>query len=516
MLNLVTSLERNAHLTPDKIAIYFADKSFSYAELDAYACRIANGLQKLGIQPGDKVALSCPNLPYFPMVYYGILKAGGVVVPLNILFKPAEISYHLSDCEARAYLCFEGSDELPIGPRGWEAFNDATSCEHFVMITADPAQPASEDTVATLGQLIFDQPGTFDSVQTSTTDSAVILYTSGTTGQPKGAELSHSNLAMNAMACQILKQLTGNDVELITLPLFHTMGQTVQMNTTIQAGGSIVLIPKFDPDVVLAAMEKHAVTVFAGVPTMYIALLNHPAADQYDLAAIASNLRVAISGGASIQVEVLKQFEQKFDVPVLEGYGLSETSPVVCFTHLEFDRVPGSIGQPIVGVDVKIVDTDGATAALGKPGELVVKGHNVMKGYYNRPEATAEAIKNGWFHTGDIATMDERGYVYIVDRAKEMIIRGGYNVYPREIEEVMMTHPAVVMVAVLGVPDDYYGEEIKAYVVTRNGFEDGDSLCDWTRERLADYKYPRQIEFRDSLPLSATGKLLKRLLKEEG
>jgi len=515
MLNIAMNLERNASLNADKAAVLFADKSFSYSELNVYANKVANGLKALGIQPEDRVALGCPNLPYFPMIYYGILKAGAVVVPLNVLLKPDEIAYHLQDSQARAYFCFEGTPELPMGDMGWEAFNNTDGCEHFVMVTADPAAPSKISGAVTLGSMLSDQASEFDAVATESNDTAVVLYTSGTTGKPKGAELTHSNMFSNAVASQVLLELKENDVHLITLPLFHSFGQTVQMNSCILAGATMVLIARFDPDAVFNAMQNRGVTIFAGVPTMYIGLLNSPAAENYDMKAIASNLRIAMSGGSSLPVEVIKQFEEKYNVPILEGYGLSETSPVATFNHLSHERIPGSIGQPIIGVQVKVVDDQGNELGPEQPGEILIKGHNVMKGYLGRPDATAESIQDGWFHSGDIGKHDGQGNFYIVDRLKEMIIRGGYNVYPREIEEVLMAHPSVAMVAVIGIPHEVHGEEIKAYVVTKDGYNNEEEMRVWAKGQLADYKYPRHIEFRDSLPMTATGKLLKKELKAE-
>jgi long-chain acyl-CoA synthetase len=302
----------------------------------------------------------------------------------------------------------------------------------------------------------------------------------------------------------------GDDVHLVTLPLFHTFGQTVHLNASVLSGATLVLVPRFEPSHVLELIEKHKVTIFAGVPTMYIGML-HADAD-YDI----SSLRVAASGGSSLPTEVFRAFEEKFNVPILEGYGLSETSPIACFNHLDQERIPGSVGQPIQGVEVKLVDLEGNQVPVGEEGEIIVRGHNVMKGYLGRPEVTESVLKNGWFHTGDVGRFDEAGNLYIVDRIKDLIIRGGFNVYPREIEEVFMTHPAVAMVAVIGIPHQEYGEEIKAYVVLKPDQDiEAADLQAWGREHLAAFKYPRFVEIRDQLPMSATGKILKRELKSE-
>ncbi|UCG22836.1 MAG: long-chain fatty acid--CoA ligase [Chloroflexota bacterium] len=510
MLNLATLLEDTTRDYPDRLAVIFNEMQLPYEALNAAANQVAAGLAGLGIQKGDKVALSCPNLPYFPIVYYGILKVGAVVVPLNVLLKGREIAYHLRDSNAKAYFCFEGTDQLPMGAMGHAGFQEADSCQHFFIMTADPAGASPIEGTSTLGMLMAKEGPVFDTVQTNPEDTAVILYTSGTTGQPKGAELTHSNMVMNARLADTLFGEADDDVHLVVLPLFHSFGQTVQMNSGFYTAATISLMPRFDPDAALAIMQRDNVTVFAGVPTMYWALLNYPASDKYDLAHISKNLRLSASGGAAMPVEVMKAFEEKFKVEIQEGYGLSETSPVASFNRLDRERKPGSVGMPVWGIEMKIVDEMDNDVPQGELGEIVIRGHNVMKGYYGRPEATADAMRGGWFHTGDIGRMDEDGYFYIVDRVKDMVIRGGFNVYPREVEEVLMSHPQVSLAAVIGVPDEQYGEEIKAFIVPAEGAEmDEAELVAWSKENMADYKYPRLIEFRDTLPMNATGKILK-------
>lgn len=515
MLNLATLLESTAYQNPQREAIVFNQVRLNYAQLNGAANQVANGLTQLGIQKGDKVAISCLNLPYFPIVYYGILKTGAVVVPLNVLLKPREIAYHLQDSDAKAYFCFEGTDILPMGQMGYAGFQESPNCEHFIMLTVNPAAPSPIEGTKTLGMLMMNQPPTFTTSNTNADDTAVILYTSGTTGRPKGAELSHSNMVMNARLGDNLGTSKDNDAHLIILPLFHSFGQTCQMNAGIYTGSKLVLLARFDPDAALAAMEKENITVFAGVPTMYWALLNHPEAHKYDLEKIASNLRLCCSGGSAMPVEVMRAFESKFKVKILEGYGLSETSPVASFNRMDRPSKPGSVGLPVWGVEIRIVDENGNEVAQGGLGEIVIKGHNVMKGYYKKSQANVEAFRNGWFHTGDVGRKDEEGYIYIVDRVKDMIIRGGFNVYPREIEEVLMSHPAVSLAAVVGLPDDQYGEEVKAFVVRKpNTMLTEEELIIWSKENMASYKYPRMIEFRDSLPMNATGKILKTELRQ--
>jgi long-chain acyl-CoA synthetase len=342
-------------------------------------------------------------------------------------------------------------------------------------------------------------------------DTAVILYTSGTTGRPKGAELTQFNMFFNALYVRrFLIPMSGDTVALGTLPLFHSFGQTAIQNAVLGSGGTVVLLPRFEPKAALDLMQKHGVTLFAGVPTMYFALLHYPEASQYQL-----KLEHCISGGAAMPVEVMKAFDEKYGVNILEGYGLSETSPVASFNVLDRPKKAGSIGAPIWGVEFKLVDAeDNTVEKLGDPGEICIKGHNVMKGYYKKPEANEEAFKGGWFHTGDIGVRDADDYYFIVDRKKDMIIRGGFNVYPREIEEVLYGHPAVAEAAVIGVPHESHGEEVKAVLAFKEGrTATPDDIIAYCKEKLAAYKYPRIVEIVDALPKGPTGKILKRELK---
>ncbi|MGD2050122.1 MAG: long-chain fatty acid--CoA ligase, partial [Chloroflexota bacterium] len=418
------------------------------------------------------------------------------------------------DSDAKAYFCFEGTEQLPMGKMGHAGFQDAGSCDHFFLMTADPTAPSSIEGVKTLGSLMANQSPTFETVQSNADDTAVILYTSGTTGKPKGAELTHSNMVMNARLADNLFGTIEHDIHLITLPLFHSFGQTVQMNAGFYTSSTLSLLPRFDAGAALSIMERDDITFFAGVPTMYWAMLNHPDADQFDLEKIADNLRLSVSGGAAMPIDVMRAFEAKFSVKIQEGYGLSETSPVASFNRLDRERKPGSVGLPVWGVEMRIVDELDNEVDQGELGEIVIRGHNVMKGYYDRPQETTDAFRGGWFHTGDIGRMDEDGYFYIVDRVKDMVNRGGFNVYPREVEEVLMSHPQVSLAAVIGVPDQQYGEEIKAFIVpAAEASISAEELIAWSKENMADYKYPRTIEFRDTLPMNATGKILKTELR---
>ncbi|KAJ1684530.1 hypothetical protein LUZ63_020285 [Rhynchospora breviuscula] len=490
--NLAALLDDTADRHPDREAVVLGETHLTYAQVQGAANQVANLLVSRGIEPGDKVALSCPNLPYFTIAYYGILKAGGTVVPLNVLLKAREVAYHLEDSDAKAYFCFQGTEDLPIGAEGHKGFEQVEACTDFFLITADPAGEPTIEGTETMGRAMADQPATFEAVATDEDDTAVILYTSGTTGKPKGAELRHRNMRDNAMSG---KDLFGADPEnpdtyLCVLPLFHSFGQTVIQNGAFAFGGTVVMLPRFEAKAALSLMLSEKVSFFAGVPTMYWGLLGALADDDsVDVSSLADNLRVAAAGGSALPVEVHKRFQEKFGVTILEGYGLSETSPVASFSKYGADVRAGSIGLPIPGVEMALLEGDSWDEIEWTPeavGEIAIKGHNVMKGYYDRPEATDEVIQDGWFRSGDLGRRDEDGWYYIVDRSKDMIIRGGYNVYPREIEETLMSHPAVSLAAVIGVPHDSHGEEIKAFVILEKGESvTEDELVAWGKEEMA-------------------------------
>lgn len=520
MLNVSIALEDSARRYPERPAVVMPAGvtgeriEISYADLEARANQVANLLADAGIGPGHNVALSCPNVPEFVSVYFGILKSGAAAVPLNILLQPEEITYHLEDSRARAYFCHAGSSELPLGDRGRQAFRkfreSAPTNE-----SDDPSGAGSSDAEPVFFALPLtgaDQfPASAGSVATSPDDTAVILYTSGTTGRPKGAELSHLNLLMNAIVCHDMFEEQEHNVLLAALPLFHAFGQTAVMNLAVRRAGTLVLLPRFDPVDALRTMRDERVTYFAGVPTMYWAMLQAVNSGQ---AEPPETLATAVSGGSAMPLDVLNGFQRTFGVTVREGYGLSETSPVATFNQPGRPAKPGSIGTPIWGVRAELVDEDWNLVEGEGPGEFAVSGHLVMKGYFRRPEETARVLRDGWFRTGDIATRDADGYYYIVDRAKDLIIRGGYNVYPREVEEALMSHPEVSLAAVVGVPDDRHGEEVKAFVIRTPGSELSEAdLIAWASQELAGHKYPRIVEFREELPLTATGKILKRELR---
>jgi len=488
--NLALNLTRTAAEYPDAIAVKLDDAAFNYGLLDQASACVATMLKSKGVKVGDRVGIMLPNVPYFPAVYYGILRAGGVVVPMNVLLKAREVGFYLSDPEVGLLFAWHGFMDAAEG-----GAKDAGDVEVI------PVKPGEIE-----GEIFAHEPDD-DVVERDGEDTAVILYTSGTTGKPKGAELTHDNLSNNIAASVKLFGLGEGDMIFGGLPLFHSFGQTCTMNAAIRSGAAVTLLPRFDAAKALEIIERDGCTVFEGVPTMYGALLNHPDREKHDY----SCLRVCASGGASMPVEVLRGFEDAFGCKVLEGYGLSETSPVASFNHPDRDRKPGSIGTPLAGVEMRLVDDEGNEVAEGEIGEIVIKGHNVMKGYWKQPEATADAIKDGWFYSGDLAKVDEDGYFYIVDRKKDLIIRGGYNVYPREIEEVLYEHPAVREAAVVGMAHDDLGEEVGAAVALKDGQTvDAEELKAYVKENVANYKYPRRIWFVDDLPKGPTGKILKR------
>ena len=489
-MNIAASLARSTADNPDRVAIRLGDQTTSYRELDDRSARIAGLLAARGIAPGTPIGIMLPNVPEFASVYYGVLRAGGVVVPMNPLLKAREIAYYLGDSGAPVIFAWHvAAPEVEIGAKEGGAEE----------ILVDPASFPDLLATATPAPQVVDR---------AADDTAVILYTSGTTGQPKGAELTHSNLINNVEVSAEIFQVGPDDVIFGGLPLFHSFGQTCTLNAAILRGASLTVLPRFDAAKALGLLANQRVTIFAGVPTMFSALLHVPNRADYDVSA----LRLSVSGGAAMPVEVLRQFEDAFDCIVLEGYGLSETSPVASFNHPDRERKPGSIGTPIRGVEMRVVDASGAELPQGEVGEIAIRGHNIMKGYWNKPEATAEAVSaDGWFRTGDIGRVDEDGYFYIVDRKKDLIIRGGFNIYPREIEEVLYEHPGIAEAAVIGMPHPELGEEVGAAVVLKPGATaTPDELRTYVKSQVAAYKYPRRVWIVDALPKGPTGKILKR------
>jgi len=491
-MNLAQILTESAERYPDQVAVKLDDFELSYGLLEQAAMRIAGMLRERGVAPGDRVALMLPNVPHFVVAYYGILRAGAIAVPLNVLNKRREIEYYLRDSGAKLIFVwrdFAGEAEPAAAEAGCECISVAPGEFEQTLFQTEPAT---------------------EIVECDPSDTAVLLYTSGTTGTPKGAELTHSNLLRNCQSARELFDLGAGVVVLGALPLFHSFGQTCAMNNCVVSAGMLTLLPRFEPVKALEIIERDKVAVFEGVPSMYGAILNVPDHGRYDT----STLRCCASGGAPMPVELMRGFEQAFSCQILEGYGLSETSPVASFNHPDRERKPGSIGQPIAGVEMKVVDDADNDLPPGEIGEIVVRGHNVMKGYWQRPEATIDAMRGGWFHTGDLARVDADGYFFIVDRKKDMIIRNGFNVYPREIEEVLYEHPAVREAAVIGIPHDEFGEEVAAAVSLKEGATaTPQELRDFVKDQLAAFKYPRLVWIVDELPKGPTGKILKREIK---
>jgi long-chain acyl-CoA synthetase len=489
MTSISSLLERAAAEHPGHVALRMDDLDLSYAQLREAAGLMSALLASVGIGPGDRVGLMLPNVPAFPIAFYGALAAGAVVVPMNPLLKSREVAYYLGDSGAKALIAWHAM--------AGEAAKGAADAGAEMIAAETPD----------LSGLLAGFDAEAEPSGRGGDDDAVILYTSGTTGRPKGAELTHDGLVSNAeISSRTLFTVSPDDVIMGCLPLFHVFGLTCGLNVSVASAATLTLLPRFDPAKALDILGRDRVTIFEGVPTMYAAMLHLPDADP----AKAATLRVCASGGAALPVEILRGFEEKFGCVILEGYGLSETSPVASFNH-PGRRKPGSIGNPIEGVEMRLIDDDWNTVPAGEVGEIAIRGHNVMKGYWNKPEATAESIRDGWFRTGDMAKVDEDGYYFIVDRKKDLIIRGGYNVYPREIEEVLHEHPAVAEVAVIGIPHDSLGEEVGAAVALKPGASaTPEELQAFAKDRVAAYKYPRRVWLVDALPKGPTGKILKR------
>ncbi len=490
MANLSTVLAQAAADDGERAAVRLDDLVLSYSQLRDAAGRAASLLSSLGVAPGDRVGVMLPNVPAFPIAFYGALGAGAIVVPMNPLLKNREVAHYVGDSGAKVVFAWhQAAAEAAKGAAGTGAqvLEVDEPDLHALLAGLTPAPS------------VADQAGD---------DDAVILYTSGTTGTPKGAELTHANLIRNAeLAAATMLNVRRGDVTMGCLPLFHVFGLTCALNATIIGGGTLTLLPRFEAGQALEIIGRDKVTIFEGVPTMYAAMLHHRAHASADT----SSLRTCITGGAAMPLEIMRGFEETFGCMILEAYGLSETSPVASFNHPDRVRKPGSIGTPMEGVEMRVVDREGASLPVGEVGEIAIRGHNVMKGYWGKPEVTAEAIPDGWFRTGDLAKADDDGYFFIVGRQKDLIIRGGYNVYPREIEEVLHEHQAVAEVAVIGIPHAELGEEVGAAVQLKPGaIATPAELRAFARERVAAYKYPRHVWLVPELPKGSTGKILHR------
>lgn len=514
--NTASILAEAAAASPRKVALALpaagdsAESSsllnISYGELASAAAEVQRYLGTLGVEPGDRVALSMPNVPLMPALYYGIAARGAICVPLNPLLSGAELEYHLEDSGAKVLFAFAGTRLAQEAASTVPVKNGSVRCEIFEP-SASPLAPFDGVDVPLAPAVVKEQ------------DPAVILYTSGTTGRPKGATLSHANILSNARSCVKVFGFTAEDVIFGGLPLFHAFGQTVSMNAAFAACATVALLPRFTPDHALSLIEAARVSVLAAVPSMYISLAALMAEQPERCARLRGTVRFGISGGSALPAPVHEAWKELADCTVYEGYGLSETSPVVSFNQAAFGMVLGSVGRVLPGVQVQVRDSAGVERRpTGESGQLWVRGENVMLGYWNNPEATAGVFDGEWFATGDVARVDADGNIFIVDRIKDMVLRNGYSVYPREIEDVLYTHDLVQSVAVLGVPDERVGEEIVAVVVPRAGADWGvvqAELNALARTRLAAYKYPRRYIAVDAMPLGPTGKVLKRDLRSK-
>lgn len=514
MLNLATVVETNARLYPDKPALITEQSRVTHGALNAFANQVANSLLELGVRPGDRVALSCLTNPFFTMCYYGILKTGAVVVSLNPLLKREEIARNLDDAEVSVFICHDGAGQLPMAVEGYAAFEMACGCRSFCLIQEDGEQPCLPNRAVDFSALVKPQSRALETVQTAPDAACSIIFTSGTTGRAKGAELTHANYAVTCLSYSDVMGYTPDDVILVAAPLFSVLGQTMLMSAGLSAGATLVLQSRFDPERVLCAMERHNVTVFSGVPTMFYSLLHYPGLHKHDLVKIGKHWRTGIVGGAPVPPNLLDEVESVFGVRLQKGYGLSETTAVVATTRRGRPYAKDSVGVPMWGAEIRIVDESMNDRSAGEAGEIVVRGPMVMRGYYDRPDANAEAFRGGWFHTGDVGMLDAEGNLHILDRIKDMIIRAGFNVYPCQVEAVLMRHPDILMAGVVGVPDAKLGEEVLACVVLRDGVSlNAEDIIAWGRKHLAGHAYPRRVKFLDRLPLGPTNKILKSELR---
>jgi len=493
MVNVTSLVWRHADSAPHRVAVMSPTQRLGYGALREVNAYVAAAVRAAGLAPLDRVVLVAPSIPEFPAVYYGLHAAGVTVVTMNTMSTPHEIGYVLDDAEVSLVIAWQGCAEAAeVAAREREI-----ACWRILPggRLAGAPDTASYDSLA-----VHDH---------APDDTAVILYTSGTTGRPKGAELTAANLVATCDSFVPVLDITTDDRFGTGLPLFHVFGQCVCMNTTLVNGASFGIISPFDPTAMIEMITRERLTTVSGVPTMWNAMLHVPGYGPDDFRA----LRLASSGGASMPVEVMRAFQERFDCAILEGYGLTETCGATSFNDLHRPAKPGTVGPALPGTSIEIRDPDGAPAPVGQVGEVFLKGPTVMKGYWNRPDATAADLRDGWLRTGDLGALDEDGYLSIVDRVKDLVIRGGYNVYPREVEEVLYAHPDVVEAAVVGVPDAHYGEEVAAVVVlTPGSTATAESLRAWAKERLSAYKVPRLYQFVDALPKGSTGKILKRAI----
>lgn len=490
-------------IAPDKVAIRFEDRDITYRELDEGANRVANGLIALGLKGGDRVAIHVDNRPDFIVILLGAMRAGVTLVPANVMYTADEIDHIVTDSGARViFILSEFSGKL-----------DKVNTENILKVIE--VGGVTNNGAVSLETFMSDSSADRPTVEKDPDEVAIIQYTSGTTGKPKGAMVSHGNILAvlkNTTDLPGSLELIEEDISVLVLPLFHAYALDLCINRSFLSVQTMILMGRFDAEKIFAAIEKYKATIFYGAPPMYNAFVNTPGLDKHDT----SSLRGAFSGAAPLPVVILERFKELTGVEISEGYGLSETAPTLSTNMAGPINKPGSVGPPIREVKIRLVDDEDHDVAPGEVGEVIAQGPNVFKGYWNREEETAEAMRGGWFHTGDMGRFDEDGYLYIVDRKKDMVVVSGYNVYPIEIENVILRHPKIMDCAVIGVPDEYQGESVKAVVVLKPGEQmDGEELGSYCREHLAAFKVPKQVVFRDDLPKNPTGKVLKRVLREQ-
>ena len=500
MVNVAELLELNQEQNAQKHALTWGESQVTYGELYEAVLRMASGLKEIGLKKGDRVLLMLPNIPHFPISYYAVLAVGAVVVPINVMFKEREIAYQIEDSEAVAAIAWEGFTNDLLKAR------DKTESLKHLFILGDNIP---DDAIHLTKFISHHKPlDKIDEVEPD--DSAVIMYTAGITGHPKGAELSHQGLSYAIKVLAETLRLTDREKILAVVPFFHSFGVVVVMNAGLYGGSTLTLAPRFNPKDALDIIAKDKITILAGVPTMFQMIHDFPDFADYDL----SSLKYCLSGGSHLSEDLLRRFEERFSTYVLEGYGLSETCAAASFNNFKRERKPGSIGYPLEGMEMRVVDEEDQEISIGDIGEIVIKGPSLMKGYRNRPQASTEVMRNGWFHTGDIGRMDMDGYFYLVGRKTDMILKGGFKVVPREIEEIISAHPQVTEVAVIGIPDQVMGEEIKACIVPKEGIRiNPAALLEYCHERLANYKCPAILRFYRELPKGPTGRVLKKELR---
>lgn len=503
-------LEKSTVDFPEREATFFSGVKLTYAMLNAMVNKCANALQDLGIGKGDRVAIMAPNCPQYVLSYMAIHKLGGVVVQVNPMYVERELEHILNDSGAETIIAYDAFYPTIKNVR------EVTPLKNVILFMLGQPSGTADENALKAEELLMKYPADFTQVPLEMDDLAVLQYTGGTTGVSKGAMLTHRNVTANAL--QVAEWFEGleygNEKVMCVLPFFHSYGMTTAMNISVINAATMIIMPRFEIKQCMELIKTQQPTLFPGVPTMYIAINNYPNAQEYGI----NTIKGCISGSAPLPVEVAETFEKLTQGLVVEGYGLSETSPVSHCNPMLGKRKVGSIGVPMPDTDCKIVDLENGDRELppGEIGELCIKGPQAMKGYWNMPEETAKTLRDGWIHTGDIAKMDEDGYFYIVDRKKDMIIAGGFNIYPRDIEEVLFEHPKVLEAVVAGVPDRYRGETVKAYVVLKEGQQaTEEEIIEFCKTNLAKYKIPRLVEFRSELPKTIVGKVLRRTLREE-